>query len=218
MYMKALKMIKEILGPQDWSHINLSLKNNEITIIDDFFTEEILSILKIRILYAKYFDDDYGKHRYQAINHLENQDYITHLIVKEFKEKANLLPEFKRAWSFVYNNESTGVRLHSDPSEFNVNIWVSSNESVKDKSLNGLCIYKITPPPDWERKDWNGNAEKVKGHIDSNNIKPVNIDYKSNRAVIFNGAYFHKSNSVSMKEGVENRRVSYTMLFGSQLE
>ena len=48
--MKALKMIKEILGPQDWSHINLSLKNNEITIIDDFFTEEILSILKIRIL------------------------------------------------------------------------------------------------------------------------------------------------------------------------
>ena len=65
--MKALKMIKEILGPQDWSHINLSLKNNEITIIDDFFTEEILSILKIRILYAKYFDDDYGKHRYQAI-------------------------------------------------------------------------------------------------------------------------------------------------------
>ena len=95
---------------------------------------------------------------------------------------------------------------------------MSSDESVKDKSLNGLLIYEMTPPPDWERKDWNHNPEKVKNYLDSNNVKPVKIDYKSNRAVIFNGAYFHESNGVSMKEGVENRRVSYTMLFGSQLE
>ena len=211
-------MIKQVLGPQDWDSINSSLKNNKITIIDDFFTQEILSILKIRILYTKHFDTNYGT--YQAISYLGDQDYITHLIVEKFKNKLNILPPFQRAWSFVYHNESQGVGLHADPSEFNVNIWISSDESVKDKFSNGLKIYKITPPPDWGRNDWNPgkNTEKVKNYLDSNNVKPVKIDYKSNRAVIFNGAYFHESNQVSMKEGVENRRVSYTMLFGSQLE
>ena len=185
-------------------------------IIDDFFTKEILSILKTRVLYAKYFDDDYRT--YRAIDYYPLQDYITDLIVKEFREKLKILPPFQRAWSFVYNNECSGVRLHADPSEFNVNIWVSSDESVKNKSLNGLSIYKITPPLSWRRNDWNHNPEKAKNYIISKNVKPVKIDYKSNRAVIFNGAYFHQSNKVSMKKGLENRRVSYTMLFGSQLE
>ena len=81
-----------------------------------------------------------------------------------------------------------------------------------------MQIYKIIPPPGWNSEDWNGNYEKARNYIDSKNIKPVNIDYKSNRAIIFNGAYFHKSDNVSMKEGVHNKRVSYTMLFGTQLE
>ena len=207
-------MTKQVLGPQNWNAINSSLKKNKITIVDDFFTQEILSILKIRILYTKHVDKNYGT--YQAIDYLEDQDYITHLIVEKFKNKLSILPPFQRAWSFVYHNESQGVGLHADPSEFNVNIWVSSDESVKDKFSNGLKIYKISPPSDWKRKDWNPgkNTEKVKNYLDSNNVQPVKIDYKSNRAVIFNGAYFHESNQVSMKEGVENRRVSYTMLFG----
>jgi len=209
-------MTKQVLGPQNWNAINSSLKKNKITIVDDFFTQEILSILKIRILYTKHVDKNYGT--YQAIDYLEDQDYITHLIVEKFKNKLSILPPFQRAWSFVYHNESHGVGIHADPSEFNVNIWISSDESVKDKSRNGLSIYKITPPSNWEREDWNRNHGKVKSYIDSHHIKPVNIDYKSNRAVIFNGAHFHESNQISMKKGVENRRVSYTMLFGSQLE
>ena len=210
-------MIQQVLGPQDWDSINSSLKNNKITIIDDFFTPEILSILKIRILYTKHFDINYGT--YQAIDYRED-DYITHLIVEKFKNKLNILPPFQRAWSFVYNNESQGVGLHADPSKFNVNIWISSDEWVKDKLSNGLKIYKISPPSDWKRKDWNPgkNTGQMKQYIDSHHIQPTLIDYKSNRAVIFDGSYFLESNQVSMKEGMENRRVSYTMLFGSQLE
>jgi|TARA_R100001594_G_scaffold83077_1_gene117764 hypothetical protein len=209
-------MTKQVLAPQDWQSINFSLKNNKITIIDDFFIPEILSILKIRMLYTKHVDKNYGT--YQAIDYQQDQDYITQLIVKEFKNKLDILPPFQRAWSFVYENESSGVILHADPSQFNVNIWISSDESVKDKLVNGLSIYEIVPPPDWGRKDWNRNEEKAQSYIDSHHVKPININYKSNRAVIFNGAYFHKSHPISMKEGVENRRVSYTMLFGSQLE
>ena len=206
------------LNEQDWDSFNSRLKNNEIVVIDNFFTNMFLSILKIRVLYSKYFDNDYGE--YGAIDYYIDQDHITDTITKEFRHKLSVLPKFQRAWSFVYDNESTGVGMHADPSQFNVNVWVSSDESVKNKTCNGLLIYKIIPPSDWTRKDWNGSAQaqRVKDHIDSHDLEPIKIDYKSNRAIIFNGAYFHKSNNVSMKEGVHNRRVSYTMLFGTQLE
>ena len=205
------------LNEQDWDSFNSRLKNNEIVVIDNFFTNTFLTILKMRAIYSKYFDDNYGE--YGAINYYKDQDHRTDTIIKEFRHKLSVLPKFQRAWSFVYNNESTGVGIHADPSQFNVNVWVSSDESVKNKSCNGLLIYKIIPPPDWMVKDWNGpNTIKVKNYIDSLHLEPIKIDYKSNRAIIFNGAYFHKSNNVSMKEGEHNRRVSYTMLFGSQLE
>ena len=49
-------------------------------------------------------------------------------------------------------------------------------------------------------------------------ISPTKINYKSNRAIFINGAYFHKTNQVSMKKGYENMRISYTLLFGQNLE
>ena len=49
-------------------------------------------------------------------------------------------------------------------------------------------------------------------------VYPTKISYKSNRAIFFNGSYFHKTNQVSMKKGYENMRISYTLLFGQNLE
>jgi|TARA_R110000824_G_scaffold114158_3_gene264450 hypothetical protein len=210
-------MTKKVLAPQDWNHINSSLKNNKITMIDNFFTKEVLSILKIRMLYAKYFDHDYGKDRYQAIDYGKDEDYITNLIETELQENIEMLPEFQRAWSFVYNNESIGTKLHADPSEFNINVWVS-DDSVKNSSSNGLCIYEATLPEGMGQDIRYGCfTEKVEEYVSSLGIEPVKIAYKSNRAVIFNGAYFHRSDNVSMKEGKENKRVSYTLLFGSRV-
>jgi len=184
-------------------------------VMDIFFTPQCLDILKYRVLYAKYFDRIYS--HYQSIDYFKKTDYMSEKIAGELKSNLKL-PEFQRAWSFVYNNESPGVELHCDPSELNMNVWVSSDESIKDKSKNGLNIYELKPPRSWNRSEWNTNPSKVKKFIATKKIKPIKIDYKSNRAVIFNGTYFHSSNGVSMKEGVENKRVSYTLLFGSQLE
>ena len=208
----------KVFNEQDWDSFNSRLKNNEIVVIDNFFTNMFLSILKIRGLYSKYVDTIYPE--YLATDYFIPQDYITDTIVKEVRHNLYVLPVFLYAWTFVYNNESTGVQLHADGGKFTVNVWVSNDESVKNKTCNGLLIYKIIPPSDWTRKDWNARtqAQKVNNYIDSHHLEPIKIDYKSNRAIIFNGAYFHKSNNVSMKEGVHNKRVSYTMLFGTQLE
>ena len=187
----------------------------EITVMDNFFTTECLKILKYRILYAKHWDTQYPD--YYAVDYFPHQDYMSSLIANELKEKL-ALPEFMRAWSFVYNTESNGVHLHCDPSLINLNIWLTDTECVKNSSKNGLMIYKLKPPSHWNRDEWNTYDSKTKEYLASKNIDPIKIEYKGNRAVFFDGAYFHSSDGVSMKEGMENRRVSFTMLFGKQLE
>lgn len=188
---------------------------DDIKIVDNFFTNECLEALKHRMLFAKYFDETYND--YVAIDYFPNKDYLTDLIVSEINKKFDV-PKFQRGWSFLYLRNKAGVGLHCDPSVINLNIWVSSNDSVLDTEKNGLHIYKVTPPKDWTRKDWNNNPEKSLNYIKSKNVEPVKIKYKSNRAIFFNGSYFHKTNEVSMKEGFENMRISYTLLFGNNLE
>jgi hypothetical protein len=152
---------------------NWDINFKDITVWDNFFTDECLKILRYRILYAKYFDTQYDGY----------------------------------------------AAIHCDPSIVNINIWVSADTIIKDESKNGLMIYKIKPPEAWKRSEWNGskNGMGLK-YIQSLNVKPTQVPYKSNRAIFFDGAYFHNSNNVSTKKGFENKRISYTMLFGSQLE
>ena len=182
-----------------------------VTVWDNFFTDECLNILRNRVLYGKYFDKKYDN--YYAIDYLKNEDYLSELIAKELSSKIDL-PKFQRAWSFVYSYEGEGVDLHSDPSIVNLNIWVSTDKAIKDKSKNGLNIYKVSPPKTWTSDDWNGDSAKSLRYVKSKKIKPTLVPYKSNRAIFFDGAYFHASNGISTKEGFENKRVSYTMLFG----
>ena len=205
------KEMKTIRERDDWK-----FNSNDISVWDNFFTDECLKMLRYRVLYAKHFDKEYDD--YYAIDYFKKEDYLSELIAHELSSRIDL-PPFKRAWSFVYHNhEGEGVGLHSDPSIINLNIWVSTDDVVKDKSRNGLTIYKVRPPETWTRDEWNGNPNKALDYVKSINIKPTEVDYKSNRAVFFDGAYFHASNNISTKEGFENKRISYTMLFGSQLE
>jgi hypothetical protein len=187
-----------------------------INIWDNFFTDECLDILRHRVLYAKHFDKKYDD--YYAIDYFKNQDYLSDLIAKELSSKIDL-PKFQRAWSFVYDkHEGKGVGLHCDPSIINLNVWVSTDKAIKDKSKNGLTIYEVKPPPTWTRSEWNDNPQKALKYVKSKKVKPKQVPYKSNRAIFFDGAYFHASSGISTKKGFENQRVSYTMLFGEQLE
>ena len=204
------RRMKTIRQRKSWK-----FNSNDINVWDNFFTDECLNILRHRVLYGKYFDKKYDN--YYAIDYLKNEDYLSDLIAHELSTKLNL-PKFQRAWSFVYHHEGVGVGLHSDPSIINLNIWVSTDKAVKDKSKNGLTIYKIKPPKTWRRSEWNSNPKKALKYIKSKKVKPKQVPYKSNRAVFFDGAYFDAYNNISTKEGFENKRISYTMLFGSQLE
>ena len=206
--------MKVLRNRKDWKALNSKLKSGKIVVLDNLLSDDSLFLLRNRILNASQVNDVYKG--YKGIDHWH--DSLSVIIANELRDKLPALDPFVRAWSFIYDHNVEGVPLHADPSTHNLNIWVTPNKCVKDKSKNGLEIYKLLPPQDWTRAEWNGNSSKVQKLIKKNKIKPSKYMYRYNRGILFNGAYFHRTADVSMKDGHENRRISFTMLFGRQLE
>ena len=201
----------------DFEKISYGLQQGSIVVVDNFFKEEAASFLRNRMLNSKTFQDYYNG--YQAIDYHYSKDQFTTELADEIIKKISILDKFQRAWSFIYENKCKGVYFHADPSSINLNVWVSKNSSVEDFNENGLTITKLKPPKDWTRDQWNRNKDDCISHyLLEKNPEFQIIKYNYNRAIFFDGAYFHRSANVNMKEGHENKRVSYTMLFGRTLE
>ena len=213
-------MVKESVG----KIINTTLLNNNLTInkisknikvIDNIFKDYVLHILRLRMQLAIDFDDYYKD--YRAINY-DNKDSLTNDLAEEISKKFKL-NKFQRAWSFIYDSNSKGVNFHADPSNINVNVWVTPDQSIEDDSKNGLLICDIKPPKNWKREQWNRNLDNcVDKFLKKEKNNMYKIKYKYNRAIIFDGALFHKTDDVKTKNGIYDKRVSYTMLFGRALQ
>ena len=206
--------MKVLRNRKDWKNLNTKLKSGRIVVLDNLLNDDCLFLLRNRILNATKVNDVYKG--YKGIDHWS--DSLSIVIANDLRKKLPALDNFVRAWSFIYEHNVDGVPLHADPSTHNLNIWVTPDKCVKDKRKNGLEIYKLLPPRNWTRSEWNGNSLKVQKLIKKTKVKPSKYKYKYNRGILFNGAYFHRTADVSMKEGHENKRISYTMLFGRQLE
>jgi len=206
-----------LINPKlDFKNIIDQLKSKKIVVVDNFFKNNTCAFLRLRMQHGKKFEDIYPD--YKANNYNCKNDEITNQIVLDLKENLQLI-NFQRAWSFIYNNKAFGVDFHADPSLLNINIWVTPNECISDFNKNGLIICDKKPPETMKESEWNGNlGNKTYEFLEKEKANFINIPYLYNRAIFFDGALFHKTNNVETKEGNENKRVSYTMLFGTQLQ
>lgn len=177
-----------------------------IQIIDNFFPDSLCCELRSYMLERQNFDEIY--HDYAAVNFLEYRQEINLI-----KDKIPLLKDvsYLRAWSFIYKNFSRGVLPHADPSMYTLSIWVSDDKSILDWRENGLNIYTVKPVAE-NNNNYSSGHEYIYSII--KDTQPVKIPYRYNRAILFDSAYIHSSDCVSMKTGLDNRRVSYTYLFG----
>ena len=190
--------------------------SDKIFLVDNLLNEHVIGYLRLRMEFTNIFDDYYKD--YQATNYLPGKDFVTDTLEKEMSTKFKL-NNFQRAWSFIYNNFSNGVQFHADPSNINVNIWLTPEESIEDYSKNGLLICNKKPPKNWSREQWNGNKDGcIDKFLQEEKAEIIRINYRYNRGIFFDGALFHKTDSVKTKNEIFNRRVSYTMLFGNTLE
>ena len=199
----------------DFNKVRELLKTEDVVIVDNFLDISFANILCNRMHGASY--DHHFEMGYYAQDYYYLQDKHTTTLVDDLKNRMGL-KNFQRAWSFIYDN-GEGVPFHADPASLNINIWVAPNDCIEDFSSNGLIITDLKPPSDWTREMWNNNKNLCINNLFRNSkFKTTTIDYKFNRGVFFDGALFHRTDKVKTKPGEENKRVSYTMLYGRELE
>jgi hypothetical protein len=221
-FQKTERLPITAIGPQDWNAINDAYNEDKVVVIDNFLASDCAERLRKFFLFFNNIEDFYPD--YGAINLSKNNSQIWFPLLTNITEECKeLMPflrdrQFDRAWAFIYNNESGGVPVHADPAAINLNFWVTPDSSMNLKpGFNGLDIWKIYPPQDWEYGRYNSQSPESRKRVDAflNDNAPsrVSIEYKFNRVVVFDSMFFHQSNPVSSKPGYENRRINYTLLY-----
>lgn len=183
---------------------------------DGLFLPEIIDELREYALNADDPDDTYKD--YYSLNFSPENLRLPLLsaIITGLETRFPFLGRFDRGWAFVYDNNAEGVTPHADPACYNVNLWVTPDSSVEDPEKNGLILYDIKPPPTWTWREYNTDIKLIRKYLEYTKSEKTNISYACNRLLLFNSRYFHETNKVSMKPGLNNRRVNYTFMFMTQ--
>ena len=117
-------------------------------------------------------------------------------------------------WAYKYDNWRSGIGLHADQAVVNVNFWITPDDGHHSLGRGGLVVYPWEPPSDWGAVRYNQRTADVMAALKAQQVEPVIVPYKQNRAVIFNSKLFHHTDEFEFGPRYEDRRINVTMLFG----
>lgn len=197
----------------NWSQVEDQYIKNGVTFIDNVLDENSIQALRNFALSVDFRHDVYNDYSALEFSRDGIWPHVLDNIVVDLERIMSMT--FKRGWFFIYNNISEGVKIHVDPlSEMTVNLWVTPDECMEGGTgYNGLDVWKIKPKPEWGYDISNGNTQLCEEYIKESNPEKVTIEYKFNRAAIFNSDYLHQSQPVWTKDGADNRKINYALLF-----
>jgi hypothetical protein len=116
-------------------------------------------------------------------------------------------------WAFAYDTKLPGTDIHGDDADFSLNLWITPDSANLDPSTGGLVFWDKTAPSDWSYHDYNSGGERVRQFLRDQNAESNVIPYRANRAVLFEGHLFHRTDDFTFAPGFANRRRSVTFLF-----
>jgi hypothetical protein len=95
-----------------------------------------------------------------------------------------------------------------------VNFWITPDAANLDRGSGGLVIWDKAAPLDWGFAKFNADEKAAYSFLEECGAKPITIPYRANRAVIFDSDLFHETDTITFREGYENRRINCTLLYG----
>jgi hypothetical protein len=116
-------------------------------------------------------------------------------------------------WAFAYDAKLPGTDIHGDNADFSLNLWITPDSANLDPSTGGLVFWDKTAPSDWSYQDYNSGGERIERFLRDQNAESSVIPYRANRAVLFEGHLFHRTDDFTFAPGFANRRRSVTILF-----
>ena len=116
-------------------------------------------------------------------------------------------------WGFAYDAQLPGTDIHGDDADFSLNVWITPDSANLDPSRGGLVVWDKTAPSDWTFDDYNSGGDRVRQFLQDHNAESTVVPYRVNRAVLFEGHLFHRTDDFAFAPGFANRRRSVTLLF-----
>jgi len=205
---------------KNWQDVEEQYFNSskQIIYIDNFLSDEAIRELREFCLVSKVWNEEYQN---KYLGAFSDKGFISEIHLQIAIELQQKLPRLfgpyglSKFWGFKYDSTlGKGINVHADQAIHNLNFWITPDEYNKNKNSGGLKVYDAIAPEDWNFEKYNKNADKIYKFLNDNNANCTNINYKFNRAVLFNSDYFHETDEINFDEGYETRRINITYLFG----
>jgi tetratricopeptide (TPR) repeat protein len=188
----------------------------KVQVIDDFLTREALDQLRKFCLESTVWRHPYKFGYVGAFPQNGFASTSLFAIAEEFSAAlGEAFDQYQLAqwWAFVYDTKLPGTDIHGDDADFSLNLWITPDSANRDPDGGGLVIWDKAAPSDWSYYDYNSGGDRVRQYLRDQNAESNVIPYRENRAVLFEGHLFHRTDDFSFAPGFENRRRSVTFLF-----
>ena len=198
-----------------------------LTYIDNFLSPKAIKSLRDFLLGSTIWFNILYKGGYLGTNLKEG--LANPLIFQIAEELKNKFPKIfknhaiKQIWAYKYDSQAkktgsklSGIHPHADEGKITFNFWITPDQANLNPSSGGLVIHSLEAPNEWNY-DYQNSHKHDLDHI-QNELKrskgPTEIiPYKENRAVIFNSRLFHETDNYEFKDGYQNRRINFAILF-----
>lgn len=193
----------------------------EILTIDHFLAEPALQAFQTfahasRVWHGEYANNYLGAFANRGFNsplHLQLARELKQRMPRVFKDYL-----LTQLWGFKYEPAVTrGINVHADFAKVNLNFWIAPSEHNLDPESGGLKVYDVPAPADWTFEQYNADSALIYDFLQRHDARCVTVPYRCNRAVLFNSALFHETDTIRFVDRYETRRVNMTYLFGQQL-
>ena len=129
----------------------------------------------------------------------------------------------RTVFGYIYFQVDQDGHLHADQGivgdrrVVSLNYWLTPTNANADPDHGGLWVWNKRAPEAYFRT----SDEALKVRILDDLISAPDADaryvpYAGNRAMLFRADVLHKSEQMRFKEGLENRRISLTFVFGTR--
>jgi len=194
-----------------------------VVVIDDFLSQEAFEALRLFCLQSTvWFTNRYVYGRLGAFFRdgfncpllVQIADELKHAFPRLIGEKHRV----SQIWGFKYGYFQPKTAAHADFSAVNVNFWLTPDDANLDKNSGGMVIYDVEAPLDWSFDSYNRQGDKIEAFLRQKSAKSMKIDYRANRAVIFNSDLFHATSPIRFQRDYVDRRINVTMLYGRRAD
>jgi tetratricopeptide (TPR) repeat protein len=192
------------------------LAGEKVHVIDDFLTPEALEQVRKFCLESTVWRHPY---KFGYVGAFAQDGFASTSLFAIAEETIAALGDafdgcqFAAWWGFVYNANLPGTDIHGDDADFSLNFWITPDAANLDPNTGGLVVWDKSAPSDWSFDDYNSGGDRVREYLQDQGAESTVIPYRENRAVLFEGHLFHRTDDFAFAPGFENRRRSVTLLF-----